>query len=85
MVTVCMADDNLLKNVTDRHAFSVGAHVGFRNHPAIIYVCKFKMKVFDLISEAPFGFRPQSFGGGLNILLCVNRADDGDAANTAVG
>ena len=80
-----MANDNLSKNVTDRHAFSVGAYGGFENHPAIIYVCKFKMKVFDLISEAYLGFRLQSFGGVLNILLCVNRADDGDAADAAVG
>ena len=85
MVTVCMADENLLKNVTDRHVFSVGAHVGFENHPAIIYVCKFKMKFFDLIPEAYLGFRPQSSGGVSNILLCVNRADDGDAADAAVG
>ena len=32
-----------------------------------------------------FGFRPQSSGGVSNILLCVNRADDGDTANAAVG
>ena len=84
MVTVCMANDNLSKNVTDRHVFSVGAHVGFESHPAIIYACKFKMKVFASTSEALLGFRLQSFSAILNILLCVNRADDGDAANAAV-